>query len=498
MPGQSYRVAVVGAGFGGIGMAIALRRAGIRDFLILDKGNGPGGTWRDNTYPGAACDVPAHLYSFSFRPGRWSGRFPSQREILAYLCDLAEEHDLGPHFRFGSGVASCEFDERRAVWRLTLGNGDRIEAGAVVSAVGQLNRPALPAIAGRGDFTGPAWHSARWDHGVELSGRRVAVVGTGASAIQFVPEVAKVAAQVDVYQRTPPYVLPKTERLYRPREQALYDQFPAVRKADRLRIFLYGELLTSGFVLSPRLLAAPMQLWRRQLWTQITDPGLRAKCIPGYVMGCKRVLFSNDWYPALARPNVELVTDPIDRIVADGVVTADGTARPADVIVYGTGFNTLDFLAPMRVTGLDGRRLDEAWRAGAEAYLGISVAGFPNFFMLYGPNTNLGGNSILYMLEGQIGYVAGALRALDTGGLDWIDVRPEVQRAFNAWVTASSRTSVWESGCRSWYTTASGRNTNNWPDHTFLYRHRVRRFDLGSYRCMPKRPVPAGPGAVPA
>jgi len=482
MPGQSYRVAVVGAGFGGIGMAIALRRAGIRDFLILDKGNGPGGTWRDNTYPGAACDVPAHLYSFSFRPGRWSGRFPSQREILAYLCDLAEEHDLGPHFRFGSGVASCEFDERRAVWRLTLGNGDRIEAGAVVSAVGQLNRPALPGIAGREDFTGPSWHSARWDHGVELSGRRVAVVGTGASAIQFVPEVAKVAAQVDVYQRTPPYVLPKTERLYRPREQALYDQFPAVRKADRLRIFLYGELLTSGFVLSPRLLAAPMQLWRRQLWTQITDPGLRAKCIPGYVMGCKRVLFSNDWYPALARPNVELVTDPIDRIVADGVVTADGTARPADVIVYGTGFNTLDFLAPMRVTGLDGRRLDEAWRAGAEAYLGISVAGFPNFFMLYGPNTNLGGNSILYMLE----------------GLDWIDVRPEVQRAFNAWVTASSRTSVWESGCRSWYTTASGRNTNNWPDHTFLYRHRVRRFDLGSYRCMPKRPVPAGPGAVPA
>jgi len=357
MPGQSYRVAVVGAGFGGIGMAIALRRAGIRDFLILDKGNGPGGTWRDNTYPGAACDVPAHLYSFSFRPGRWSGRFPSQREILAYLCDLAEEHDLGPHFRFGSGVASCEFDERRAVWRLTLGNGDRIEAGAVVSAVGQLNRPALPAIAGRGDFTGPAWHSARWDHGVELSGRRVAVVGTGASAIQFVPEVAKVAAQVDVYQRTPPYVLPKTERLYRPREQALYDQFPAVRKADRLRIFLYGELLTSGFVLSPRLLAAPMQLWRRQLWTQITDPGLRAKCIPGYVMGCKRVLFSNDWYPALARPNVELVTDPIDRIVADGVVTADGTARPADVIVYSICSRARSATSPGRC----GRWTPAAW-----------------------------------------------------------------------------------------------------------------------------------------
>jgi len=311
-----------------------------------------------------------------------------------------------------------------------------------------------------------------------------------------VPEIAKAAARVDVYQRTPPYVLPKTDRRYGEGELALYDRFPVVRKADRLRIFLHGELLTSGFVLSPKLLAGPMQLWRRQLTKQITDPGLRAKCVPGYVMGCKRVLFSNDWYPALARPNVDLVTDPIECIVADGVRTADGTIRHADVIVYGTGFKTLDFLAPMEVTGLRGHRLEEAWHDGAEAYLGISVAGFPNFFMLYGPNTNLGGNSILYMLEGQIGYVAAALRALESEGLGWIDVRPEVQQAFNAWVTTSSRTSVWESGCRSWYTTASGRNTNNWPDHTFLYRHRVRRFDLARYRAMPGSPAPAAPGAV--
>jgi cation diffusion facilitator CzcD-associated flavoprotein CzcO len=496
MPEHSYRVVVVGAGFGGIGMAIALRQAGIRDFLVVDKGGGPGGTWRDNTYPGAACDVPAHLYSFSFRPGRWSGRFPPQREILDYLCRLAQEHDLGPHLRFGSGVASCRFDERRALWHITLGNGETIQASAVVSAVGQLNRPALPGIAGRADFAGPSWHSARWDHGADLTGKRVAVVGTGASAIQFVPEIAKTAARVDVYQRTPPYVLPKTDRQYRQAEQALYDRFPVLRKADRLRIFLYGELLTSGFVLSPKMLAAPMQLWRRQLRTQITDPHLRARCVPDYVMGCKRVLFSNDWYPALARPNVELVTEPIERIVPDGVVATGGVTRRADVIVYGTGFRTLDFLAPMQVTGLDGRRLDAAWHAGAEAYLGISVAGFPNFFMLYGPNTNLGGNSILYMLEGQIGYVAGALRALDTDGLDWIDVRPDVQRSFNTWVAAASHASVWESGCRSWYTTASGRNTNNWPDHTFLYRHRVRRFDLGKYRVMPKRPAPAAPAAA--
>jgi cation diffusion facilitator CzcD-associated flavoprotein CzcO len=496
MAEPSYRVVVVGAGFGGLGMALALERAGIGDFLIVDRGGELGGTWRDNTYPGLACDVPSNLYSYSFRPHRWSRRFPPREEILGYLRALTEERGLGPHLRFGAGVAAAEFDERAAAWHLTLEDGDTIRADAVVSAVGQLNRPALPAIAGREDFAGPSWHSARWNHDVGLAGRRVAVVGTGASAIQFVPEVAKVAAHVDVYQRSAPYILPKPDRPYRPAEQAMFDRFPLTRKADRLRIFLYGELLTSGFVLSPKLLAAPMQQWRRKLDAHITDPELRAKCVPDYVMGCKRVLFSNDWYPTLARPDVDLVTDPIERIVPGGVRTADGTTRPADVIVYGTGFQTLDFLAPMSVTGLGGRRLDQAWGDGAQAYLGITVSGFPNFFMLYGPNTNLGGNSIIYMLEGQIRYVLGALRALDDEGLDWLDVRPEVQRAFNEWVGAASRTSVWESGCRSWYTTASGRNTNNWPDHTFLYRHRVRRFDLAGYRVMPRRPAASGAVSV--
>jgi cation diffusion facilitator CzcD-associated flavoprotein CzcO len=492
-----YRVVVVGAGFGGIGMAVALKQAGIEDFLVVDAGGGLGGTWRDNTYPGLTCDIPSSLYSFSFQPGRWSRRFPPRQEILAYLHTLCEERGLGPHLRFGAGVAAAEFDERHAVWDLTLDDGGTLQAAAVVSAVGQLGRPALPAIAGRDDFTGPSWHSARWDHGVDLTGKRVAVVGTGASAIQFVPEIAGTAAHVDVYQRSAPYVLPKPDRPYHHAEQVLRGRVPVVRKADRLRIFLYGELLTSGFVLSPKLLAAPMQAWRRQL-RAITDPQLREKCLPDYVMGCKRVLFSNDWYPTLARPDVELVTDPIERIVPDGLVTADGTTRRADVIIYGTGFKTLDFLAPMSVTGLGGRRLREIWRDGAQAYLGITVSGFPNFFMLYGPNTNLGGNSIIYMLEGQIAYVCGALLALDEEGLDWLDVRPEVQRAFSTWVDAASRTSVWESGCHSWYTTAAGRNTNNWPDHTFLYRHRVRRFDLASYRAMPRRPGTTTPGAVRA
>ena len=484
-----YRVVIIGAGFGGIGMAIALKQAGVDDFVVLDQADDLGGTWRDNSYPGLTCDVPSLLYSFSFRPWPWSRRYPARDEILAYLHALVAEHGLGPRLRFGRGVETAEFDERQAVWNLTLSDGEVLRASAVVCAVGQLGRPVLPDIPGRDEFAGPSWHSARWNHDVDLAGRRVAVIGTGASAIQFVPEIAKVAAHVDVYQRTPPYVLPKPDRPYRDAELTLFDRLPAVRKAERLRIFLYGELLTSGFVLSPRLLAAPMAMWRRQLRTQIADPELRAKCVPDYVMGCKRVVFSTDWYPALARPNVELVTDRIVRIVPDGMFTADGTARAADVIIYGTGFQATQFLAPMRVTGLDGRRLEQAWRDGAQAYLGISVSGFPNFFMLYGPNTNLGGNSIIYMLEGQVGYVLGALQALEAERLAWLDVRPEVQDAFNAWAQAASRATVWESGCHSWYTTASGRNTNNWPDHTFSYGYRVRRFDLTAYRVMPSQPA---------
>jgi cation diffusion facilitator CzcD-associated flavoprotein CzcO len=490
-----YRVAVIGAGFAGIGMAIALKQAGIDDFVVLDRADSLGGTWRDNSYPGLTCDIPSHLYSFSFRPWRWSRRFPARDEILAYLHALVAEHGLGPHLRFGCAAVAAGFEDGRAVWDVTLADGHHVQAVAVVCAVGQLGRPALPDIPGQAGFAGPWWHSAQWNHDLGLSGQRVAVVGTGASAIQFVPEIAKTARHVDVYQRSAPYVLPKADRPYRDAELDWFDRLPVLRKADRLRIFLYGELLTSGFVLSPKLLAGPMQLWRHQLRSQLADPGLRARCVPDYVMGCKRVVFSNDWYPALARPDVELVTDRIERIVPEGLVIAGGAVRPADVIIYATGFKAVEFLAPLQVRGLGGSRLADAWGDGAQAYLGMSVAGFPNFFMLYGPNTNLGGNSIIYMLEGQIGYVRAAIQALGTQRLAWLDVRPEVQDEFNSWVQSASRRSVWESGCHSWYTTA-GRNTNNWPDHTFRYRSRVRHFDLAAYRVMPGQPATAGRGGA--
>jgi len=486
---MSYRVVVIGAGFGGLGMAIALKQAGIDDFLVLDRAQDLGGTWRDNSYPGLTCDVPSQLYSYSFAPWRWSRRYPPREEILSYLHALVAEYRLGPHLRFGAAVESARFDG--ASWEVTLTDGSTLQATSVVSSVGQLGRPALPDIPGRDDFAGPSWHSGQWNHDVDLTGKRVAVIGTGASAIQFVPEVAKLASHVDVYQRTAPYVLPKADRPYRAAEHTIFDRLPLVRKAGRLGIFLRGEVLTSGLVLSQKLLAAPMAMWRRHLDAQITDPELRARCVPDYVLGCKRVAFSNDWYPALARPDVELVTDPIERIVPEGVLAGNGDLRAADVVIYGTGFKSLEFLAPMGVTGADGRRLEDAWRDGAQAYLGISVAGFPNFFMLYGPNTNLGGNSIIYMLEGQIRYTLGAIKALEAERLAWLDVRPEVQERFNRWVQKASRTSVWQSGCHSWYTTATGRNTNNWPDHTFMYRYRVRRFDPSVYRVMPQ-PAQAG------
>jgi cation diffusion facilitator CzcD-associated flavoprotein CzcO len=477
---ERYDVAVIGAGFGGLGMAIRLSRSGSRPFVVLEKGDRVGGTWRDNTYPGAGCDVPSHLYSFSFHRGSWPRRYSGQPEILRYLERIVDAYGLGPRLRFGAEVRSAVFDEGAGEWRLTLSGGEPITAGAVVSSVGQLNRPALPAIPGRERFRGPQWHSAAWDHGCPLDGRRVAVIGTGASAIQFVPEIATRAARVQVFQRSAPYVVPKPDRPYGALERGLYAHVPLLQRADRLRTFLTGELLGVALVRSPALRKALEGRWRSFMHAEVADPELRARCTPDYVMGCKRILFSNDWYATLQRPGVELVTDPVAAITETGVATDDGTHREVDAIVHATGFQATGFLQPMCVTGLAGRDLHEVWRTGAEAYRGVVVAGFPNLFMLYGPNTNLGSNSIIFMLEAQIDYVGRALDAMRRRGLRWLDVRGAVQAEFNRWVDGLSARTVWETGCRSWYTTA-GRNTNNWPTYPFRYRRQLRRFDVRDY-----------------
>src|SRR5215472_1478607 len=344
-------VAIIGAGFGGLGMATRLRRTGL-SHVVLEKAGGIGGTWRENTYPGAGCDVPSHLYSFSFHQRSWPRRYSGQADILQYLEELADAYELRPVLRFGAEVTSAAFDEDARRWRLGLAGGEEVTARSVVSSVGQLNRPALPDIRGRERFRGASWHSARWDHGVALDGRRVAVVGTGASVIQFVPEVARQAARVHVFQRSAPYVIPKPDRPYGPLERRLFETVPLLRGADRLRIYLLGELLGTALVGSPALRDNLVGRWRKFMESQVADGELRARCTPDYVVGCKRILFSNDWYPTLQLPSVELVTDPIEEVTGAGVATAGGAHRDVDVIVYGTGFQATGFLQPMRVTGL--------------------------------------------------------------------------------------------------------------------------------------------------
>ncbi len=479
------RVAIVGAGFSGIGMAIALRRAGHTDVTVFERSDDIGGVWHHNTYPGAACDVPSYLYSFTADQRRdWTRPCSPQPEIHDYLRDVAERRGVAASVRLNCEVTSADFDEAALTWPLTTAGGERVEADALVLACGQLSRPRLPDIPGMGDFAGPSFHSAEWDHSVELAGRRVAVVGTGASAVQFVPEIATGAARVDVYQRTPPWILPRRNREYAPWAQAAIRRIPGMQKLRRAGMLAFME---SGIASQTRVRPLALSLWAWSSWhmrRQVKDPALRRRLRPRYPIGCKRVLFTSHYLPALARPNVELVDERIERITEHGVVTADGREHAVDVIVYGTGFDAHAFVAPMAVTGAGGRTLAAAWEGGAEAHLGVSVTGFPNLFLLYGPNTNLGFGSIIVMVEAQLAYVLDALRRLAASGAAALDVRPEVQRASGEELQRRLRHSVWTS-CRSWYREdGDGRVVNNWPGQMAEYVRRTRRVDPAEYRLL--------------
>ena len=483
------RVAIVGTGFGGIGTAVRLLQDGVEELVLFERSDDVGGVWRDNTYPGAACDVASHLYSFSFAPtGRWSRRFAPQAEIHSYLRDVARDFGLLPHVRLRTEVLSAAWDGGQ--WVLELSGGGSHTADVLVAACGQLSRPRLPDVPGLQDFAGTTFHSAEWDHDADLTGR-VAVLGTGASAIQFVPEVARTAVAVTVFQRSAPYVLRKPDRAYGTVVRAALDRAPWLLKADRLKVFCTNELRSLGFNTEPRLMKGFDVRFRRHLGQQVPDPVLRDRLTPRDPIGCKRILQSNEWYPALQEPHVELVTDDVVRVVPEGVVSADGRVHEADVLVLGTGFAATELLAPMQVTGRDGRRLTDAWGEGAEAYLGTTVAGFPNLFLLYGPNTNLGHSSILLMLESQIAYVRDAVRLVRDGGA--LEVRAEVMRAFNDRLQNKLAGTVFAGGCRSWYLDARGRNTQNWPGTTLDFRRRTRRVRLEDHVLVPARPrVDAG------
>jgi cation diffusion facilitator CzcD-associated flavoprotein CzcO len=475
---------IVGGGFGGVGMGIRLRQEGYERFEIFERGETVGGVWRANTYPGAACDVPSHLYSFSFAPAHhWSRRYAPQPEILRYLTECVERFGLAPHLRLAAGIKAAEFDPASGRWTLTTDEGERRNFDVLVTACGQLSVPDVPAIPGLDEYQGPAFHSAGWDHSVELAGRRVAVLGTGASAIQFVPAIAPIAGQTTIYQRSAPWILPKSDRAYPEWERRLFRAFRPRVLASRLAFFSFLELGTYAFTGTDwvgRVFTAVADRERRKQLGQ--DPALLAKATPDYPIGCKRVLITSDWYPTLRRDDVELVTGGVERITQRGVVSG-GVEREADVIVFGTGFKSHGFVAPMDVRGLDGRELNEVWAGRPEAYLGTTVSGFPNMFVLYGPNTNHGAGSVPYTLQCQFDYVLDAARRLRTGGYRWIDLRPETQAAWRREIEARSRRTVWMTGgCHNWYVTDEGVNTNNWPGPWLEYRRRTRRLRPADYR----------------
>jgi cation diffusion facilitator CzcD-associated flavoprotein CzcO len=465
-------------------MGMQLKRAGIDDFVILEKGATLGGTWRDNTYPGASCDAPSFLYSFSFaQKTDWSRRFAWQSELLAYSVECVVKSGLLPHCRFNSQVVAARFDESRNLWRIELADGDTVEAQFLVTGVGQLHRPSTPAIPGREDFGGAQFHSARWDHGVDLAGKRIAVIGNAASAVQFVPQIAPLAAQLTIFQRSANWLLPRKDRLYPPRLQRRMTRWPWLAKLrHQFQWFFFGEMQLTPLMKQVRVvqwLATRYSLLH--LRRQVRDPALRAKLVPDYPIGAKRVLFNDDYYPTLNRANVRLVTDGVERIETDGVSTKAGERLPADVIIYATGFQATDFLAPMTIEGAGGRDLREEWRSGAHAYLGVTVSGFPNLFMLYGPNTNLGHNSILVMIEAQVGYIIDAIRQMDARGARRLDVKREVMEEYNRDLQRDLAKSVWAADKQSWYKLADGTITNNWPHSTIRYRKLLRRADLAVY-----------------
>ena len=477
----STEVAIIGAGFGGLGMAIRLRLAGMRDFVVIEQAEAVGGTWRDNTYPGCACDIPSHLYSLSFAPrAAWSRRYPTQAEIQHYLEECVDRFDLRAHLRLGTSLLGATYDD--GVWRLRTDAGMELTARLLVFAQGALHRPALPGLSGIGTFQGTVFHSARWDHGSDLAGKRVAVIGTGASAIQFVPRIAGTVAALSLFQRTPPWILPKNDPATGSRQLWALRRVPLLRRALRVWLYWTHEMRAVGFVLLPRLLLAAERQARSHAKRQLTDGAVRERMTPTDRIGCKRILLSNDFLPSLNRPNVQVVTEPIARVVPHGVVTADGAEHPADVLIFATGFRATDPLGAIQITGRDGVTLAAAWRDGMQARLGLAVAGFPNLFLLGGPNTGLGHNSIVFMLEAQIGHVLRCLRLLRRRRAISIEVRVDAQAGFSRRLDRWMARTVWMSGCRSWYLDRNGRNTTLWPGFSVGYWWRARRVSERDYR----------------
>ncbi|CDR07358.1 flavin-containing monooxygenase [Streptomyces iranensis] len=488
---EHVRVAVIGAGFGGLGAAVRLRRAGVTDFVVLERADAVGGAWRDNTYPGCACDVPSHLYSFSFAPNPdWPRNFSGQPHIRAYLERVADTFGLRPHLRFGAEVRSLRWDTEAVHWEVETARGS-LTADVVVSATGPLADPRIPDIPGLDGFPGAVFHSARWDHTTDLRGKRVAMIGTGASAIQIVPAIQREVGRLTLFQRTPPWVLPRMDRRISGLERWLHSKIPATRSLRRGVLWGIRELQVGAFTKRPGEMRFVERLARAHMRRAVKDPGLRAALTPDYRIGCKRILLSNDYYPALAQPHVDVVPTGLKEVRGSTLVGADGTETEADVIIFGTGFHVTDVPIAQQVTGARGTTLAEEWKGGMEALRGTTPAGFPNFLTIIGPNTGLGNSSMILVIEAQLAYMADYLRQLDTlGGKVALDARPSAVRAYTDMIQERMERTVWNTGgCDSWYLD-NGRNTTLWPGTTSELRRVTRRVDLAEYTVVRPRTGP--------
>jgi cation diffusion facilitator CzcD-associated flavoprotein CzcO len=478
---------VVGAGFAGLCMAIKLQENGGPDFLVAERGSDVGGTWRDNTYPGAACDVPSQLYSFSFAPNpAWSRSFSPQPEIQAYIQRVAEQSGVLDRFRFDTELEDARWDDDAQLWHVRTSTG-RLTADVLVSAAGALSDAKLPDIDGIDSFQGEVFHSSRWRHDYDLAGKRVAVIGTGASAIQIVPEIAGKVAHLDVYQRTAPHIIPRRDRAYTRLEKLAFKHVPGVQKAYRTAIYWARESFVPAFVVDPRIAAPAKKAAMANIHKGISDPELRAKVTPDFELGCKRVLISNDWYPALDRDDVDLVTDRISKITPGAVVTVDGTEREIDVLIVATGFLATDLPIGRHIHGRNGESLADHFRQhGMQAYKGATVHGFPNLFFIVGPNTGLGHSSMVFMIESQVAYAVDALRKMRTGQIAAVEPTPEAQQAWNDDLQRRMKRTVWNTGgCSSWYLDEHGRNVTLWPRTTYKFRQLTASFDTESYTAVP-------------
>lgn len=483
MDTKQYEQIIVGAGFAGICMAIKLQEAGMNDFIILERNAHIGGTWYDNSYPGAACDVESHLYSYSFEPNPdWSRQFSPQQEILHYIEHCVKKYGLAPHIHLSKNITRCTFDEVRGLWQVTTDRGEAYTGRALMSCSGGLSEPSYPDIKGLETYQGKLFHSARWDNSYDIAGKSVAVIGTGASAIQIVPAIVSKVKHLDLYQRTPPWILPKPDKEISSFRKSMYKHLPFTRWLYRSRLYWTHELMAIGFVVNPAVMRLGGKLVIRHLHDSIKNEALRKKLTPSYTLGCKRILLSNEYYPAIASPKLSLVTEGIDQVNAGGVMTQDGKQHDVDAIILATGFQAAEGVLRYEVKGKGGLDLNEAWRDGAQAYLGTSIAGFPNLFMVVGPNTGLGHSSMILMIEAQVHYIMQGLKALKQRGAKYTDVKKEVEKTYNDSLQLRLSKTVWQSGgCMSWYQMKNGKNVTLWPGFTFTFMNRTKQFEPDKY-----------------